>query len=124
MNKQKLVKAVKAYFKDEEIDIKRTIEREDAMKLINFLEDAYPKRLLHFNILERSSDCDYWFEAATYADLKSDGRSRFITIVFDHEVKLSEDFDDLIEDIIGLEDEAQKVQNSLDPVRYVVKLDK
>ena len=130
MDKNEIIKIARKYLKDE-MEVKNldeAIDAENVIELVNYLEDYYledkPKdRLIHFNILQRSSDCDYWLEAATYADLKSGEGSRFITIVFEHDVKMSEDFNDLMEDIFDLENEAQEVLKSLDPVRYIVKLD-
>ena len=126
MDKQKIIEVVREYCKDEKIDIKESIEQDDVMRLTDYLEDYYLKdspkdKLIHFNILQRSSDCDYWLEAATYADVKKDEGLRFITIIFDHDAFLSEYFDDLIEDIFGSEEEAQKVLKSLDPVRYIIE---
>ncbi len=130
MNKEKIKEVAKKYLKDE-MEVKNfdeLIDADNAIELVNYLEDYYledkPKdRLIHFNILQRSSDCEYWLEAATYADLKKDEGSKFITIVFNHNVSMNEGFDDLMENIFDLENEAQEVLKSLDPVRYIVKLD-
>lgn len=131
MNKEKIKEVAKKYLKDE-MEVKNfdeLIDADNAIELVNYLEDYDLKdmprgsRLIHFNILQRSSDCDYWLEAATYADLKKDEGSKFITITFNHDVSMNEDFDDLMKNIFDLEEEAQEVLKSLDPVRYIVKLD-
>ena len=69
MNKEKIIIVAREYLRNE-IELKNfndPIDTEDMIELVNYLEDYYTpanpeESLIHFNILQRSNDCNYWLD--------------------------------------------------------------
>ena len=115
MNKNKVIKEAKKYVKDEEID-PENISTECAVDIVNHLEG---KDLLLFGLCDRQNDaCDYWIEAAICFNIKLGDHSKHVGVVFNYNVNLCCNFDDLMEQLEFMEADAELIAEALEPVRY------
>ena len=117
---KEITKEAKKYFKEEGINIKENIFFEDAMRLTKHLLENANK--IDFDFTEVSDEHNYHIEATVFIDLIiSNKQSQYAGVVFDYDVKIPENFDDLIYDIIEYQEEALEILKALDPVNYKPK---
>lgn len=98
----KIKRELKAYLLRNEADLKSI----DGFLIESFTQEN--DSWLNFNLIERSTESDGWYEAIT--DMRRD--NRYFTVVFNHDVAISYDdnnFNEVVLELIRIYEDCEKV---------------